>query len=103
MATVFMHKRNIWMVLVAILSLFIYNEFLVYYFVLLQCHWPQLRQTKLTHTSTPTTGVPLKAMFMADTHLLGSRKDIGLTGYAGMPCVFVVVANKFDRVMTLSQ
>ncbi|KAI0225636.1 Metallophosphoesterase 1 [Lamellibrachia satsuma] len=74
MAVVFMHKRNIWIVLVAILSLFIYNEFLVYYFVLLQCHWPQLEADKADSHITPTTGVPLKAMFMADTHLLGSRE-----------------------------
>lgn len=40
-----------------------YCEFLVYYLVLWQCHWP-----------SPQTSNPLTAMVVADTHLLGSRK-----------------------------
>ncbi|XP_077126297.1 metallophosphoesterase 1 isoform X2 [Ranitomeya variabilis] len=40
-------------------------EFLVYYFVIIQCHWPDLK----TSTSPPPS--PLKAMFLSDTHLLG--------------------------------
>ena len=74
MAVIFMHKRAIWIVLAAILSLFVYNEFLVYYIVLLQCHWPQLDDGRADPDITPTSRLPLKAMIMSDTHLLGSRE-----------------------------
>ena len=74
MAVVFTHKRSIWVMLAAILSLFVYNEFVVYYIVLLQCQWPQLEANKADPRITPITGSPLKAMILADTHLLGSRQ-----------------------------
>ncbi|XP_044149586.1 metallophosphoesterase 1 isoform X2 [Bufo gargarizans] len=41
-------------------------EFLLYYLVIIQCHWPHLATTPSRH---PTS--PLKAMFLSDTHLLG--------------------------------
>lgn len=56
------------------MSLFVYNEFVVYYIVLLQCHWPQLEADRADVDIKPTTRLPLKAMIMADTHLLGSRE-----------------------------
>ncbi|XP_018412360.1 PREDICTED: metallophosphoesterase 1 [Nanorana parkeri] len=44
----------------------LFCEFLVYYFVLFQCSWPDPKSSSNAHTSTP-----LKAMFLSDTHLLG--------------------------------
>ena len=55
------------------LTLVVYNEFLVYYVVLLRCWWPQL-DPKLADTAISDTGTPpVKAIILADTHLLGSR------------------------------
>jgi len=42
-----------------------YCEFLVYYLVLSQCSYP---------TSTSSSSESTRAMVLADTHLLGSRK-----------------------------
>ena len=59
--------------LLAVLGLFFWNEFLVYYAVLLQCRWPQL--TVADSVSQPFGGSnSLKAIIIADTHLLGSRE-----------------------------
>ena len=41
-------------------------EIFVYYVVLWQCHWPELASDRNHEAS-------LKAFFIADTHLLGSR------------------------------
>ncbi|KAG9479083.1 hypothetical protein GDO78_012634 [Eleutherodactylus coqui] len=41
-------------------------EFLLYYLVLIQCHWPQLKTS-----ASPDPTSTLKAMFLSDTHLLG--------------------------------
>ncbi|XP_055596047.1 metallophosphoesterase 1 homolog [Uranotaenia lowii] len=50
--------------LLGALGLLVFNEFLIYYFVLLECQWP----TK----PLPVNGLePVKVMFLADTHLLG--------------------------------
>ncbi|XP_072267559.1 metallophosphoesterase 1 [Pyxicephalus adspersus] len=49
-----------------IFLVFFFCEFLVYYFVIFQCAWPELRSTSKAHSSAP-----LKAMFLSDTHLLG--------------------------------
>ena len=44
-------------------------EFLVYYAVLWQCHYPEI-----SSTSAQQKELTLRAMFLADTHLLGSRQ-----------------------------
>ncbi|XP_040209881.1 metallophosphoesterase 1 isoform X2 [Rana temporaria] len=41
-------------------------EFMLYYFVIFRCAWPDLKNAPSAHSSTP-----LKAMFLSDTHLLG--------------------------------
>ena len=57
--------------------LFIYCEFLIYYFVLLGCSWPQLSKVDQDFTANPPkdpNSKPFHIMFIADTHLLGSRE-----------------------------
>ncbi len=49
-----------------VLFLVFFCEFLIYYFVLFQCHWPDLASDR-DHSER------LHAFFIADTHLLGSR------------------------------
>ena len=59
-------KRQCWKVLIICGLALLYNEFLVYYLVLLSCHYPQV----------PGGGGgsgAVKVMVLADTHLLGSR------------------------------
>ena len=60
-----------------ILFIFIYCEFLIYYLVLLGCSWPQLSKLDQDFTIQPPNDInrkPLHVMFIADTHLLGSRE-----------------------------
>ena len=52
--------------------LLIYCEFLHYYFVILFCTWPTL--PKDLTDGTKHSSKPLKAMFIADTHILGWRE-----------------------------
>ncbi|KAH0617825.1 hypothetical protein JD844_016451 [Phrynosoma platyrhinos] len=52
------------------LSVFIFCEFLIYYIVIIHCHWPQLKGQS-PRASEQTSDFVLKAMFLADTHLLG--------------------------------
>ncbi|XP_042317621.1 metallophosphoesterase 1 isoform X2 [Sceloporus undulatus] len=52
------------------LSVFIFCEFLIYYIVIIHCHWPQLK-SQSPRASEQTSEFVLKAMFLADTHLLG--------------------------------
>ncbi|XP_063978966.1 metallophosphoesterase 1 [Diachasmimorpha longicaudata] len=56
--------------------LFVFCEYLIYYVVLLQCGWPVLDPQKVDPIIPAPQPVerPVKAMFIADTHLLGSRK-----------------------------
>jgi len=63
-----------WLSLVILISgLFIYNEFLVYYLVLLQCSWPKLDSGMLDLGVGTQHHGEVKALILADTHLLGSR------------------------------
>lgn len=55
-------------------ALLVYNEYLMYYFVLLQCSWPQLDSSKADSSIVDSGSQPVRAMFIADTHLLGSRE-----------------------------
>lgn len=49
-----------------LITLFFFNEFIIYYIFLLQCQWPLLHQSRSADN--------LKVMFLADTHLLGNRE-----------------------------
>ncbi|XP_067938330.1 metallophosphoesterase 1-like [Watersipora subatra] len=55
-------RRRLKQITAIILTTLLYNEFLVYYMVLSQCSWP---------TSPYETTDEVRAMFIADTHLLG--------------------------------
>lgn len=64
-------------ILCLLLFIFIYCEFLIYYLVLLGCSWPQLSKLDQDFTVKPPNDVnkkPLHIMFIADTHLLGTRE-----------------------------
>ncbi|XP_059562640.1 metallophosphoesterase 1 isoform X2 [Myotis daubentonii] len=51
-------------------SVLLFCEFLIYYFVILPCNWPEVKTP--AHGGKQETLEPvLKAMFLADTHLLG--------------------------------
>ncbi|KAJ9585291.1 hypothetical protein L9F63_002921, partial [Diploptera punctata] len=61
--------------LIAVLGLVFYCEFLIYYLVLLQCWWPELDPNKIDNTiHLRQDEQPVRALLLADTHLLGSRK-----------------------------
>ncbi|XP_024879780.1 metallophosphoesterase 1 isoform X1 [Temnothorax curvispinosus] len=50
-------------------------EYLIYYVVLIQCEWPTLDPRKEDPAlGGEATDRPVRAMFIADTHLLGSRE-----------------------------
>ena len=59
--------KPLWTIVGLFFLLLLYCEYLVYYFVLWQCHWPEL-------ASDHDHEAVLKAFFIADTHLLGSRQ-----------------------------
>nr|XP_010585166.1 metallophosphoesterase 1 isoform X2 [Loxodonta africana] len=53
-----------------VFAVLLFCEFLIYYLVIFQCNWPELK----TPTQVRDQGTPepvLRAMFLADTHLLG--------------------------------
>lgn len=60
--------------LAAILAVLLFCEFLIYYLVIFRCSWPELK----TPEGAGALGAPkapehvLRAMFLADTHLLGA-------------------------------
>jgi len=61
----------------AVAALVLYNEWLVYYFVLLQCQWPALNVETKDFTLDDDDGAvnsQLRVMALADTHLLGFRE-----------------------------
>ena len=57
-------KRLVGRAFLFLLGTLFYCEFFVYYLVLWQCSYP----------STPSSSTSMRAMVLADTHLLGSRK-----------------------------
>ncbi|XP_075069384.1 metallophosphoesterase 1 [Mixophyes fleayi] len=61
-------RRNIFLLkfLGLIFVVIFFCEFLLYYVVIIQCHWPGLKAVSSPHRSSP-----LKAIFLSDTHLLG--------------------------------
>ena len=56
-----------------IFLLIFYCEFLHYYFVLLLCKWPTLPHQQAEGMIGEMKSAPLRAMILADTHILGSR------------------------------
>lgn len=56
----------------AIVGVFVYCEFLHYYVVIGQCDWPVLNPSS-ADKSIEDNGDQLRAMILADTHLLGRR------------------------------
>lgn len=67
-----LNVRLIGKVAVALASVMCYCEFLHYYVVLFQCHWPKL-DPKLSVQGIKNDAGPLHIMVLADTHLLGTR------------------------------
>ncbi|XP_075682553.1 metallophosphoesterase 1 [Rhinoderma darwinii] len=63
-----LNRRNVFLLksLGLIFFIIFFCEFLLYYLVIIQCHWPKLKTV-----ISPRTTAPLKAMFLSDTHLLG--------------------------------
>jgi len=71
------HWRQTILFFSAIAALILYNEWLVYYFVLLQCQWPALNVETNDFTfdsDDDAASSQLHVMALADTHLLGSRE-----------------------------
>ncbi|XP_050398254.1 metallophosphoesterase 1 [Patella vulgata] len=60
--------------LVLAFSLVFYCEYIHYYVVLLQCTWPQAGTYSFDGTPLGLENKPLKAMILADTHLLGFKQ-----------------------------
>uniref|UniRef100_A0A8C5KQE0 Metallophosphoesterase 1 n=1 Tax=Jaculus jaculus TaxID=51337 RepID=A0A8C5KQE0_JACJA len=52
---------------VVVFSVLLFCEYLIYYLVIFRCHWPEVKMPAHGHQKEPV----LKAMFLADTHLLG--------------------------------
>lgn len=59
----------------SVLMLMTFCEYFIYYVVLIQCHWPVMDHRNLDPTIVRPTfeEKPVRAMFLADTHLLGPR------------------------------
>ncbi|XP_007427911.1 metallophosphoesterase 1 isoform X1 [Python bivittatus] len=52
------------------LTVFIFCEFLIYYIVIIQCHWPELKN-QMPGTNEQNSNSVLKTIFLSDPHLLG--------------------------------
>ena len=64
-------------ILLFILLIVIYCEFLIYYFVLLGCSWPQLSKLEQDFTIDPpkeSNSKPLHVMLISDPHLLDAHQ-----------------------------
>nr|XP_020034560.1 metallophosphoesterase 1 isoform X2 [Castor canadensis] len=63
-------RRSLLLTLAAIVfAVLLFCEFFIYHIVIFQCSWPELKTT--AHGAQEPL---LKAMFLADTHLLGERR-----------------------------
>ncbi|KAK0179388.1 hypothetical protein PV327_005145 [Microctonus hyperodae] len=69
------YKQSLIECFIAIICLFIFCEYIFYYVVLVQCGYPTLNPYKSDPSIPPPKPEesPVKVMFIADTHLLGSR------------------------------
>ncbi|KAK3598876.1 hypothetical protein CHS0354_036178 [Potamilus streckersoni] len=70
----FIQTRKLVRTIILILFLFFYCEFFHYYMVLLSCTWPTLQFATMDTTQPEGSEAPLRAMFIADTHILGSKE-----------------------------
>ncbi|XP_055478448.1 metallophosphoesterase 1 isoform X2 [Psammomys obesus] len=52
---------------VVVISVLLFCEYFIYYLVIFQCHWPEVKTLAPGSRQEPV----LKTMFLADTHLLG--------------------------------
>lgn len=52
---------------VIVISVLLLCEYFIYYLVIFRCHWPEVKTLAHGDSQEPV----LKAMFLADTHLLG--------------------------------
>uniref|UniRef100_T1HXJ6 Metallophos domain-containing protein n=1 Tax=Rhodnius prolixus TaxID=13249 RepID=T1HXJ6_RHOPR len=67
------YKSQCIKVLISIIALFILCELLIYHIVLIQCNWPKLDPNK-ADPSIDSNEKELRALLLADTHLLGPRR-----------------------------
>jgi len=56
-----------------VISVLIFCEFLIYYVVIFQCRWPEVKGGARMGEKETSSSV-LKAIILADTHLLGEIK-----------------------------
>ncbi|XP_068955724.1 metallophosphoesterase 1 [Petaurus breviceps papuanus] len=70
----FLHfKRKSWFFLKCgflVFALIMFCEYIIYYLVIFQCHWPEVKTTA-SGSKQQTREPVLKVIFLADTHLLG--------------------------------
>lgn len=60
--------------LVSAFIIFLFCEYLAYFFILYQCSWPEIFETERDEQLSLAEQQNLKVIFLADTHLLGIRK-----------------------------
>ena len=66
--------QHVAFIFLLLFALIFYCEYLIYYVVLWRCKWPLLPKINQQNAGYKTGGKPvLYAMFLADTHLLGTR------------------------------
>lgn len=56
------------------LAVLLFCEFLVYYLVIFRCNWPEVKPPTDSDGGHGTPEPVLRAMFLADTHLLGALR-----------------------------
>lgn len=56
------------------LAVLLFCEFLVYYLVIFRCNWPEVKPPTGSDGGHGTPEPVLRAMFLADTHLLGALR-----------------------------
>ncbi|XP_046677237.1 metallophosphoesterase 1-like [Homalodisca vitripennis] len=66
--------KFVFKLLLPVFLLFFFCEYLIYYVVLIQCHWPSLDTINEEPNIAVGDGGEVKVMLLADTHLLGSRR-----------------------------
>uniref|UniRef100_A0A1B6C6R9 Metallophosphoesterase 1 homolog n=1 Tax=Clastoptera arizonana TaxID=38151 RepID=A0A1B6C6R9_9HEMI len=67
-------KKSVLRIVLYILLLALFCEYFIYYIILIQCNWPQLDSKNEEDTISSQEGKSIKVIFLADTHLLGSRR-----------------------------
>ena len=69
-----LNYHHVLFVVFLLFALIFYCEFVIYYVVLWKCKWPLLPKSNQQNAGYKVGGKPiLYAMFLADTHLLGSK------------------------------